>query len=325
MMRYVHFEDGCSPDEMSIEEGAIPQIASDELLIKVAAFGINRADTLQRQGKYPPPKGESCILGLEVSGEVVDKGAACSLFENGAKVIALVPGGGYAEYVAVKETHAIPLPEGMLMTDGAGVIEVYLTAYQALFALGHLSSDERVLIHAGASGVGLAACQLASRIGAEVIVTASNDAKLDACKAAGASTCINYKQEDFAEVLREQKKSVDVVVDVVGGDYFNKNLRVLSVDGRIIYLAMLGGRYVDKLDMALLLGKRARVQGSTLRNRSDIYKAELIASFAKDCLAGFSQGTLKPNIYNVFAVEDTGIAHRHLEQNESIGKFVVTW
>lgn len=324
-MQFVDFITGASPQAITLSETIQPVLEPDEVLVKVSAFGLNRADTLQRQGKYPPPAGESEILGLEIAGAVVAVGSQVTRWRVGAEVFGLVAGGGYAQYVKVKASHIMPIPQNITHQEAAGIAEVYITAFQSLFKLGNLLPKQRVLIHAGASGVGLAAIQLAKRNGCYVAASASSAEKLATCQKYGADLLINYKQQDFAEKIKHSCKSVDVVIDFVGGDYLNRNLKVLNTDGKIIYLAMLAGRYADKLDMALLLGKRASIIGSTLRNRTDQYKTQLISEFEHEWLAQFSSGHLKVNIDSYYAAKDIGLAHQRLEDSQTMGKLIGLW
>jgi putative PIG3 family NAD(P)H quinone oxidoreductase len=297
-----------------------------QVLIQVKAFGINRADLLQRAGKYPPPKGESLILGLEVAGEIIACGSQVSQWQIGQRVCALVAGGGYATEVAVNAEHVIALPENLSFVDGAGLVEVFLTAFQALHQVAAVQAGDNALIHAGASGVGQAAIQLCRYAGVNVATTASSDEKLSICAELGASVCVNYKQQDYvAELKSAWPQGVNFILDMIGGDYLNKNLKVLAMDGTVVYLAMMAGRYADKLDMAFLLGKRAQLKGSTLRNRSDEYKADLIRNFSQQCLAGFNNGQLKVTIDSVFSVDDIELAHQRMEKNDTAGKLIIEW
>lgn len=315
-----------TPDQQLIlEQAPLPYVGVGQVLVKVAAFGLNRADTLQRQGKYPPPPGESPIMGLEVAGEVVDVASNVSTWQVGQRVFGLVAGGGYAQYVAVNAEHLMAVPETMTMTEAAGCAEVYLTAYQALFALGQLKAEQKVLLHAGASGVGSAAIQLAHLIGAKVAVTASSDEKLAFCQQLGAELLINYKQASFAEQVKSHWSGVDLIVDVVGGDYLNANVRSLNMDGRIVQLAMLGGRYVEKFDMAMMLAKRATLMASTLRNRSDEYKSQLIRGFTEQFAQALAERRLNVCVDSTFSASEIAQAHQRLEQNQSMGKLVCYW
>ncbi|MCC2615529.1 NAD(P)H-quinone oxidoreductase [Aestuariibacter halophilus] len=323
MMQYI----AIAPDSraLNIEHCPIPEIAADDVLIKVSAFGVNRADTLQRAGKYPPPPGESDILGLEVAGQIAACGAQVSDWQTGQRVMALVPGGGYAQYCRVKACHVLPIPDGLTDDAAAGLMEVFLTAWQSLMWLGELRQGQQVLIHAGASGVGLAAIQLAKRAGARVAVTASSDAKLAVCRDAGADLLINYNTDDFVEILQaDDWQGVNCIVDVVGGDYLTRNMRCLRQDGCIVQLAMLGGRFAQSFDMGLLLQRRIRIQGSTLRSRDDDYKARLIADFGQ-CLDDFRDGRLTVSLEGVVAPACVDNVHQRMLNNQTQGKWVASW
>jgi putative PIG3 family NAD(P)H quinone oxidoreductase len=327
-MQFIKHQNGCAPNTLEISQTDIPTLVSGQVLVRVACFGLNRADTLQRQGKYPAPAGESDVLGLEMSGEIVQVHAQQETpqpFKLGDKVFGLVAGGGYAEYVAVHSQHLMPVPLNMGMSEAAGIAECFLTAYQALFVENNLQPKQHVLIHAGASGVGLAAIQLAKRHGCAVAVTASSQAKLDLCKQLGADLIINYQQQDFAVEISKHWKGCDLIIDFVAGDYLNRNLKLLNIDGSVLYLAMLAGRYADKLDMAMMLGKRATVRGSTLRSRHDDYKTVLIKEFSKTCLGDFDTRRLFPNIDTEYAAKDVGKAHQRIENNNTKGKLIGCW
>ena len=325
-MQFVDYEQGQGPESLTISQTQRPVIKPGYVRVRVAAFGVNRADTLQRQRHYPPPPGESEILGLEVAGEVIEVGEHVSGWQAGDRVFGLVAGGGYAEEVVVLASHIMRCPASLSFEQCAGLAEVYLTAFQCLDLIGGVEQGQRALIHAGASGVGLAALQLCRYFGVETATTASSAKKLAHCEQMGASVCINYKEKDFQDVLKTVwPDGVEFVLDVVGGDYLNKNLGVLKQDGIIVYLAMLAGRYADKLDMAKMLAKRARIQATTLRNRSDDYKSALIQRFTDRCLQAFDNGELTVNMDTVFAVQDLSEAHRRLEENNSVGKFVGKW
>ena len=325
-MQYIHFEPGCGPEALTLRHTASPPLLPGQVRVAVKAFGLNRADTLQRQGKYPPPAGESSILGLEVVGVIVARAQDVDQWSLGQRVMGLVAGGGYATEVSVNAQHLMAVPETLSDAEAAGLVEVFLTAYQALRTIGEVRAGAPVLIHAGASGVGLAAIQLCQLWGVPCAVTVSSEEKATTCRTYGAQLVINYREQDFAQVLKTHwPQGVQLVIDVVGGDYLNRNLSVLAQDGVIVSLAMLAGRFADKLDMALLLAKRARVQGSTLRNRNDAYKASLIAAFAHDCLPAFASGQLRVPVDSVLTPEQVGEGHARLEENRTQGKLVVCW
>jgi len=303
----------------------LPNIAAGELLIRVAAAGVNRADLAQRAGYYPPPPGESPILGLEVAGTVVAVGESVCADWLGAEVFGLVPGGGYAEYVKMLAAHALRRPSGMSVESAAGCAEVFLTAYQAMFVLGELRAGQAVLLHAGASGVGTAAIQLAKAAGAMVAVTAGSDEKTAACRALGADHAVNYKTADFAEVLKAAvPQGFQVIVDPVAGDYLPKNLQLLGLDGRIVVLAMLGGRTVPAFDLTLMFKKRGQLLCSTLRNRTDAYKADLVSRFLAQFGAALDTGVIQPVIAKVLPWQQADDAHQLLAGNQLTGKVVLT-
>ncbi|WDE14118.1 NAD(P)H-quinone oxidoreductase [Thalassomonas haliotis] len=302
----------------------LPEIAADECLVKVRAIGVNRADLLQRAGQYPPPAGESKILGLEVCGEIAHCGSGVANWQVGDKVFGLVPGGGYSEFSRVKAAQLFPLPKHFNYSQGAASAEVFLTAFQSLFSLANLQENESVLVHAGASGVGTAAIILAKLCGCDVTVTAGSAKKLTACRALGADHLINYREEDFVQWKKTHKpKGFDVILDVVAGSYVNKNVSVAALDGRIVMLAMLGGRYSECLDIAKLLLKRLTLQASTLRNRSDDYKAKLVNDFNNRFGVALEQGKITPVIDHVYGWQDAELAHSRMANCENIGKLVL--
>jgi NADPH:quinone reductase-like Zn-dependent oxidoreductase len=282
-------------------ETELPEISSDECLIKVRAIGVNRADILQKQGKYPAPAGESEIVGIEACGDIVAIGSESTL--NGAfaiddKVFAIVPGGAYAEYVKVKTEHLFKLPHNFSYVEGAAIAEAYLTAYQCLFFIADLKPHSKVLIHAGASGVGSAAIQLAKSLHCHVTVTVGNDEKVSACKALGADEVINYQLTDF--------------------------ISVCALDGHIVMLSMLGGRYAESIDIAKMLLKRINITATTLRNRSDEYKNKLVNAFKADFYQQLEQGIISPVIYQQSSWQEVESVHQVMMNNENIGKLILT-
>lgn len=319
------FIDVNSDQELVFNNTDIPGIAVDECLIKVKAIGVNRADLLQRAGKYPAPTGESNILGLEVCGDIIKKGEGVTDFAVNQKVLGLVAGGAYAQYVKIKASHAILLPPSMSYSQGAAIAEVYLTAYQSLFTIGKLKAKQRVLIHAGASGVGSAAIQLAKSIGANVTVTVSSERKAKACKELGADNIINYRNEDFVAWKKQHLSTgFDVILDVVGGEYLAKNIDVAALDARLVMLSMLQGRYCDKVDIAKMLVKRINIHASTLRNRTDEYKSELVRAFINDFYDLLCEGQIKPVIEKILPWDKADDAHQLMLANTNIGKYILS-
>lgn len=304
-----------------------PEPGSDELLVKVEATALNRADLLQKKGNYPVPEGASPILGLEMAGIVEEIGSSTNRFEVGDHVMGLLPGGGYAEYCVIKENHAMPVPGSLSFEEAAAIPEVFLTAFQGLFWLGELFEDETVLIHAGASGVGSAAIQLAAQTsGSTIVTTASTEEKLELCKKLGANIAINYKEKDFADVIEEAHGSspVDVILDFVGAPYWHQNIRLLAMDGRLVHLGLLGGAETENLDLGRILRKRLTIRGSTLRNRPDEYKALLTSEFSDHFLEKFEDGTLRPVIDSVYEWEEAEEAHQRMSNNMNAGKIILT-
>ncbi|TRX48582.1 NAD(P)H-quinone oxidoreductase [Fulvivirga sp. M361] len=314
-------------DNLYIGEAPTPQISNRQLLIKVRSCGVNRADILQREGKYPPPKGESPIIGLEVSGVVEEVGGECERFQAGDHVVALLAGGGYAEYVAVDESLVMPVPAGLSFEEAAGIAEVFITAYQALFYIAKLEKGQTALIHAGASGVGTAAIQLCHSIGAKSIVTAGSTEKIRFCEALGASSGINYRDTpafDGHVLEHTGGKGADVIIDPIGASYFDRNLKAIATDGRWVLLAAMGGAKVPEMNLGKLLVKRVSLTGSTLRSRDSTYKARLVRQFSEQFLNSFESGALKPVIDQVFPWEEVAKAHRYMEQNRNTGKIILS-
>lgn len=304
-----------------------PEPAQNELLVKVEATALNRADLLQKTGNYPVPDGASPILGLEMAGIVEEAGSEAHRFKAGDHVIGLLPGGGYAEYCVIRDDHAMAKPPSLSFEEAAAIPEVFLTAFQGLFWIGELFDDETVLIHAGASGVGTTAIQLARQTtGTTIITTAGTEAKLDICLNLGADLAINYKREEFDESIKKEfgDSTVDVVLDFVGAPYWHQNMKVLAMDGRLVHLGLLGGTTVEKMDLSTIMRKRLTVRGSTLRNRSDDYKARLSKEFTEQFSDMFDEGILRPVIDSVYEWEEAEEAHQRMKQNKNAGKIVLT-
>jgi putative PIG3 family NAD(P)H quinone oxidoreductase len=301
-----------------------PEISDDECLIKVKAIGVNRADILQKQGSYPPPAGESEILGIEACGEIVALGSKQKKWQIGDRVFAIVPGGAYAEFVKVKTAHLIALPSNFSYVQGAAIAEAFLTAYQCLFTIANLQPKAKVLIHAGASGVGTAAIQLAKQHNCHVTVTVGNKEKATTCRALGADETINYKQIDFVTWSLQNKQNYDVILDVVAGEYLAKNIDLCALDSHIVIISMLGGRFSENIDVAKMLGKRINIHATTLRSRSDDYKTSLMNAFITDFYQYLEQGILSPVIYQQYPWQDVEAAHNVMLNNENIGKIILT-
>jgi len=310
---------------LRIGEHADPVPGRDDLLVRVSATAVNRADLLQRRGLYPPPKGASEVLGLEMAGEVIAAGSACEGWAQGDRVCALLAGGGYAELAAVPAGMAMRIPDNLSFEEAAAVPEVFLTAYLNLVALGGLARGATVLIHAGASGVGTAAIQLAREAGAVALVTAGAPEKIARCLELGAGAGWNYRNGPFAPWVAAQTggNGVDLILDFVGAPFFEQNVRSLAVDGRMIVLGTLGGAKVDTLDLGVLLSRRLRIVGSALRSLPVDRKIALTKRFAEFGLPRLADGRLRPVVDSVFDWTDAAKAHARMEANANIGKIVL--
>ena len=306
-----------------IVEVAEPTVGVEDVLIRVKATALNRADLLQVRGMYPPPEGAPQTLGLELAGEVIGKGEAVRGFKIGDRVMALVAGGGYAEKAAVHSRHVLRVPHNLIDAEAAAIPEAFITAYSALIELGHLQAGERVLIHAGASGVGLAATQMAKALGATVIVTASAK-KHDFCRAMGADVCIDYQTEDFAERLQAAYPSgVNLVLDMVGAPYWEGNMRVLAKWGRLVFIGTQGGA-THEVNFGQIMAKRLTITGATLRNRESNRKTALIQSFSAWALPLLESGVLQPNVWRIMRLDEVAAAHALMASNANAGKIVLT-
>lgn len=323
MMKAVRIEE--STDSLYIGEMDKPVISEDELLVRVKATALNRADLDQRKGNYPPPKGASEILGLEVSGIVEQIGENAHGWKKGDRVFALVPGGGYAEYAVVSAGMAMPMPESFSFEQAAAIPEVFLTAYLNLFQLGGLKEGQTVLIHAGASGVGTAAIQLAHASGTRVIITAGSEEKRELCRSLGAEAAIDYKAGPFASKVEEITggEGVNLVFDFVGAPYWEQNLQLLKTDGRLILISVLGGSKVKDLDLTKILFKRLQIIGSTLRSKPVDQKINLTKRFSDFAMPLFESGQIKPIIDSVFDWKDVDQAHDWMANNKNAGKIVL--
>ncbi|MFK8161850.1 MAG: NAD(P)H-quinone oxidoreductase [Lewinella sp.] len=312
-------------NQLQITEVSDPVAAPGQVLVYVAATALNRADILQREGKYPPPPGVTDILGLEMAGTVIEVGEGVTDFEVGDNVCSLLPGGGYAQQVAVDAEMLLKLPGNMSFTKAAAIPEAFLTAFQALHLIAKLQPGETVLIHAGASGVGTAAIQLAKLAGAHPIATASG-MKHQPLLDLGAERCIDYRNEDFAEAALDHTngKGVNVVLDFIGGPYLEKNFKALAMEGRMVSLGFLGGAQVDSFSMAPVLRKRLQLTGTTLRSRSQAYKHELVAAFRERAWPAFADRSVRALVDTIYDWEEVADAHKYMEANANVGKIVLT-
>ncbi len=311
---------------LKVGEVPTPEPADHEVLVKIQATALNRAALNQRAGNYPPPKGASEILGLEMAGVVEKTGENVDQWNIGDKVYGLLPGGGYAEYCVIPEKMAMPIPENLSFQQAAGVPETFLTAWQTLSWTAKLQKGETVLVHAGGSGVGTSAIQLAKHLfDARIATTASKREKLDTCNNLGAVLTINYKQENFAEEINNEwgENTVDLIIDFIGASYWEKNIDVLSMDCRLVYLSFLGGHKLQNMSLAPFLKKRLKIMGSTLRSRSVDYKTELSNSFLDAVQPLLEDGTVSPVIDRSFDWKDAEEAHNYLSNNKNTGKIVM--
>ena len=318
-----------APEVLQLGERPMPVPGGGELLIRVAASGINRPDVLQRTGNYPVPPGASDIPGLEVAG-VIEQGDAQELlrygFKMGDRVCALVAGGGYAEYCVAPIAQCLPVPQGLTDIEAASLPETFFTVWSNVFDRGRLQAGESLLIQGGSSGIGVTAIQMAKAMGAQVLVTAGSDEKCAACLALGADHAINYKTHDFqAEVKRlTNGRGVDVILDMVAGAYVAKEIECLSEDGRLVIIAVQGG-IKSEINAGLVLRRRLTVTGSTLRARPIAFKAAIAQACLKSVWPLIENGQIKPVIHSTFAAVDAAKAHALMESNQHIGKIVLTW
>jgi NADPH2:quinone reductase len=313
------------PEQLKIARRALPKPGDEEVLVKVAAAGVNRPDVMQRQGRYPPPAGASDLPGLEVAGEIVALGAKVSGLSIGEKVTALLPGGGYAEYAVAAAPLCLPVPGGISMVEAAAIPETFFTVWTNLFDRGRCKAGDTVLIHGGTSGIGTTAIQLAAAWGARVFATAGSDAKARACERLGAVRGINYRTEDFVEVIRADTKGagVDVTLDMVAGSYLARNLEIAALEGRVVVISLLGGSRAE-INLGTILTKRLTLTGSTLRTRTVAQKAEVAAAVRKNIWPLLAAGRVRPVIHATFPLAEAGEAHRLMETSNHIGKIVLT-
>ena len=324
-MRFVDLPSFGGPEVMTFSNGPLPSPKAGELLVKVQAAGINRPDVAQRQGNYPAPNDASPILGLEVAGEVVALGEGVSDFQIGERVCALANGGGYAEYCVVPAGQALPFPTGFDAVKAAAVPETFFTVWANLFQMAGLTEGESVLIHGGSSGIGTTAIQLAKAFGAEVYTTAGSKEKCDACEKLGAKRAINYREDDFAAVVKEvtSGKGVDVILDMIGASYFEKNIASLAKDGCLSIIAFLGGTIAEKVDLRPIMVKRLTVTGSTMRPRTADEKRAIRDELVEQVWPLLESGKVAPVIHDVIDFDQVAEGHRLMESSSHIGKIVM--
>jgi len=323
-MRYVAAREPGPPDVLAIAEGPVPAPKAGEVLIEVAYAGVNRPDCAQRSGSYPPPADASPIIGLEIAGEIVACGDGVTTWKIGDEVCALTPGGGYAEYCTTPAAFCLPIPKGWSLLEAASLPENFFTVWNNLFDRAHLARGETVLIHGGSSGIGLTAIQLARQHDAIVITTVGSDEKAEYCLSLGAHHAINYRTQDFvAEVARiTQKRGVDIVLDMVGGDYIEKNLRCLALEGRLVMIAFLhGGR--AEIDFRHIMMRRLTVTGSTLRASPTERKTAIANSLRAKIWPLLESGVVKPVVHRVFPLAEAAAAHALMESSQHIGKIML--
>jgi NADPH2:quinone reductase len=313
------------PDVLVPEQRPVPQPGAGEVLVKVAAAGVNRPDVMQRQGLYPPPKGATDIPGLEIAGEVVALGTGAARWKLGDKIMALVVGGGYAQYCPAHESHALPVPPRLTMIEATAIPETFFTVWHNTFERGRLTAGETLLVHGGSSGIGTAAIQLAKAFGARVIATAGSDEKCAACRRLGADASINYRTEDFVAATKAATggKGADVILDMVGGNYIERNYEAAAVEGRVVQIAFQGSSQAT-VDFHRIMLKRLTHTGSTLRARSVGDKAAIARAVEERVLPLIAERKVRPVIDSTFALSQASAAHARMETSAHIGKIVLT-
>jgi NADPH2:quinone reductase len=314
-----------APDVLVPQERDVPTPGAGEVLVKVAAAGVNRPDVMQRMGLYPPPPGASDIPGLEIAGEVVALGPGVERWKPGDKVAALVAGGGYAQFCPVHETNALPVISPLSLVEAAAIPETFFTVWHNVFERGRLESGETLLIHGGSSGIGTTAIQLAKAFGAKVITTAGSPEKCAACRELGADVAVNYRSEDFVAAVKEATggKGAELIVDMVGGDYVGRNYEAAAVEGRIVQIAFQGSPKTN-VDFRRLMFKRLTHTGSTLRARSVADKAAIARAVERKVWPLIAAGKVRPVIYKTFGLAEAAAAHALMESSAHIGKIVLT-
>ena len=324
-MKYIAIKKPGGPEVLEIAEGPRPKLSEGQVLIKVEAAGVNRPDLMQRAGRYPPPPGASVIPGLEVAGEVIEIKGNVAAPQVGDRVCALVTGGGYGEYTAADADLCLPLPRRLTSVEAAAIPETFFTVWSNVFDRGGLKAGESFLVHGGASGIGTTAIQLAREFHARVFATAGNEEKCRACEELGAEQAINYREKDFVSELLEATAGmgIDVILDMVAGDYINRNIKLAAEDGRIVFIATLGG-FNSEVNFLPVMIKRLTLTGSTLRPRPVEFKKKIAENLLRHVWPLLEQGRIKPVIYKTYPLQDASAAHQLMESNQHIGKVVLT-
>lgn len=323
-MRFIDLPSFGGAEVMQLAQGPLPAPGDNDVLIKVEYAGVNRPDIAQRTGRYNPPPGASPILGLEVAGKVVAKGTNVTQWSMGDPVCALTPGGGYAEYCVTPAAHSLPVPRGLSMLEAASLPENFFTVWVNVFDTCKLKAGESFLVHGGSSGIGLTAIQFAKAFGATVFTTVGNEEKAAFCRQIGADHAINYKNQDFLVEIQALagKKGIDVILDMVGGSYIEKNLKLLAIEGRLCLIAFLQGSKAE-IDFMMLMLKRQTITGSTLRARSDAQKSAIAKSLQEKVWPLIEAGKVKPVVHKVFPLAQAAEAHRLMESSRHIGKIML--
>ncbi len=323
-MTVVEIAESGAPDVLVPGSRPVPEPSADQVLIKVAAAGVNRPDALQRSGSYPPPPGATDLLGLEVAGTVAACGSNVDALSIGVNVCALTPGGGYAEYCVTPAAHCLPFPNGFDAIQAAALPETFYTVWHNVFQRGRLSDGETFLVHGGSSGIGTTAIQLAQEFGARVLTTAGSDEKCRFCESLGAERAINYRTEDWPAVVKEivGRDGIDVILDMVGGDYIQANINALGFEGRLVMIAFLGGSKAN-VDFVRMMMRRQTITGSTLRPQSDAAKSAIARELREKVWPLLDGGKIKPVIYETFALSDAAKAHTLMESSAHMGKIIL--
>jgi NADPH:quinone reductase len=324
-MKVVEIAAPGGPEQLRIATRPVPQPAADEVLVRVAAAGVNRPDVMQRQGRYPPPPGASDIPGMEIAGTIVALGANVTRFVIGDEITALLAGGGYAEYAVASVPLCLPIPDGLTLQQAAALPETFFTVWTNVFERGRCKAGDTVLIHGGTSGIGTTAIQLATVWGARVFATAGTDDKARACERLGAQRGINYRTEDFVEVVHRETsgRGADIILDMVGGSYLERNLQVAAVEGRLVIISMLGGSKAE-LKLNHIVTKRLTLTGSTLRSRTVAEKGAVAEAVRKNVWPLLAEGRIRPIIHASFPMADASAAHALMESSNHIGKIILT-